>query len=76
MAGLVSGMDATTLSSKFQVVIPKAVRERQRLEPGQRFTVVEKGDLVVLVPLREPGALRGILEGADPGGYRDRSDVA
>ena len=68
-------MNATTLSSKYQVVIPKAVRERQRFQPGQRFTIVEKGDLVVLVPVRETGDLRGILAGADPENYRDRSDL-
>ena len=71
----VKRMDATTLSTKYQVVIPKAVRERQRFQPGQRFVVVEKGDVVALVPIRESNDLRGILQGADPQDYRDRSDL-
>ncbi len=39
-------MSTTTLSSKFQVVIPKAVRESLRLSAGQTFVVMAKGDLI------------------------------
>jgi len=66
----------TTLSGKGQVVIPKEVRERLGLEPGERFTVVEKGNAVVLVPLSRFAELRGRLRGADTSAYRDRSDAS
>jgi len=68
-------METATLSSKFQVMIPKHVRERLRLRPGQRFTVVEKGDSVVLVPLGGIEDLRGALANADESDLRDRSDL-
>jgi AbrB family looped-hinge helix DNA binding protein len=69
-------MTLTTLSAKGQVVIPREVREHLGFQPGQRFTVVEKGNAVVLVPLARFAEQRGRLKGADPAGYRDRSDVA
>jgi AbrB family looped-hinge helix DNA binding protein len=68
-------MTFTTLSGKGQVVIPKEVREHLGFQPGLRFAVVEKGNAVVLVPLSRFTELRGRLRGADPTGYRDRSDV-
>ncbi|GAB6040465.1 AbrB/MazE/SpoVT family DNA-binding domain-containing protein [Endothiovibrio diazotrophicus] len=68
-------MEAATLSSKYQIVIPKAIRDRLHLNPGQRFVFVTKGDVISLVPLREMDQLRGIAKGADTAGIRDRSDV-
>ncbi|MFP3904928.1 MAG: AbrB/MazE/SpoVT family DNA-binding domain-containing protein, partial [Armatimonadota bacterium] len=45
-------MEQTTVSSKYQVVIPKAVRERIDLQPGQKLAVLLKGDVISLVPIR------------------------
>jgi AbrB family looped-hinge helix DNA binding protein len=64
----------TTLSSKFQLVIPKAVREELNLVAGQQFSVVAKGRVIELVPLRPAADARGMLKGVDPENYRDRSD--
>ena len=44
----------TKLSSKGQVVIPEAIRERLGLEAGVRFVVVAEGDVVVLKVLNAP----------------------
>jgi len=68
-------MSTTTLSSKFQVVIPKEVRDSLRLSAGQTFTVMAKGDLIVLSPKRDLRAMRGAFSGANPSNYRDRSDI-
>jgi AbrB family looped-hinge helix DNA binding protein len=43
-------MAMTTISSKFQIVIPKEVREKLHLSPQQRLQVVEKGGVITLVP--------------------------
>ncbi|MDF1552649.1 MAG: AbrB/MazE/SpoVT family DNA-binding domain-containing protein [Deferrisomatales bacterium] len=68
-------MHSVTLTSKFQICIPKAVRERLHLKAGQQFVFVTKGDTISLVPKRDIAELRGLLRGADPRGARDRSDT-
>lgn len=65
---------STTLSSKFQISIPKAVREQQRWKAGQEFVFIPKGKGVLMIPAPESGELAGMFKGADPSGYRDRMD--
>ena len=67
-------MASVTLSSKFQVVIPKSVRDRLQLKAGQKFRFITKGPVISLVPERNMAWGRGILKGADPENFRDRSD--
>lgn len=65
----------TTLSSKYQISVPKEVREAQGWKPGQAFSFVPSGDgNVVLVAVPTLGDLRGMFRGASPDGYRDRDD--
>ena len=66
--------DTATLSTKFQISIPKAVREHQRWEAGQKLVFVPKGKGVLIVPAPSLESLRGVAKGADPAGYRDRDD--
>lgn len=66
--------DTATLSSKFQISIPKAVREAHGWEAGQEFAFIPDGSGVKLVPVPTLDDLRGIAKGADPSGYRDRRD--
>jgi AbrB family looped-hinge helix DNA binding protein len=63
-----------TLSSKFQISIPKAIREQQHWQAGQEFVFVPKATGVLLIPVPELGALAGVARGANPDGYRDRQD--
>ena len=63
-----------TLSSKFQISIPKEVRELQQWTAGQEFVFIPKCKVVLLMPVPELGDLFGLVEGADPSGYRDRDD--
>ncbi|WP_018954210.1 AbrB/MazE/SpoVT family DNA-binding domain-containing protein [Thioalkalivibrio sulfidiphilus] len=67
-------MYATTLSSKFQMSIPKGIRESMGLQPGQRFAVIAKGTTIELVPIGEIAKARGRLRGANTQDYRDRKD--
>ena len=62
------------LSSKSQITIPKAVREEMGWKVGQEFAFVSRGKGVALVPVPTLEELRGIANGADPTGYRDRTD--
>lgn len=66
--------DTATLSSKFQISIPKAVREAQGWEAGQEFVFIPKGAGVLLVPVPTREQMFGLAEGADPADYRDRRD--
>ena len=67
-------MSTATLSSKFQIGIPKDVRERLHLKAGQKISFVEKSGLVHLLPVPTLDALKGLARGANPADYRDRSD--
>jgi AbrB family looped-hinge helix DNA binding protein len=58
-------MGTVTLSPKFQVVIPKPVREKLGLSPGQRIQVVAYDGRIELIPLRPIKEMRGFLKGID-----------
>ncbi len=64
----------TTISSKYQVVIPKPVRERLKLKPQQKLTVIEKDRMLILIPSASLEELRGIAAGAKVDDYRDKKD--
>jgi len=68
-------MQATaTLSSKFQISIPKAVREEQHWEAGQEFVFIPKDKGVLMMPVPRLEALAGIAKGARKDNYRERKD--
>jgi len=58
-------MAAVTISPKYQVVIPKAIRESLDLRPGQLVEVIQHGDRIEFVPVRPARELRGFLRGID-----------
>ena len=62
---MVYRMEHVKVSPKFQVVIPKPGRESLRIVPGQRLQVVQYGDRIELVPVRDIGEMRGLLAGID-----------
>ena len=62
---MVRGMEHVKVSPKFQVVIPKSVRESIGITPGQRLQLVQYGDRIELVPVRDIGEMRGFLAGID-----------
>ena len=64
----------TTLSRKFQISIPKAVRDEQRWQAGQEFVFIPKGKGVLLMPVPELAQLAGIAKGAKTHEVRDRND--
>lgn len=67
-------MNTVTLSPKFQVVIPRRVRERMHLRPGEKFQVIGFKDRIELIPLRPMSEMRGFLKGLDPGFIREKED--
>jgi len=67
-------MSRTTVSSKYQVVIPKEVRAHINLRPGQTFQVIAKGGVITLVPDKPIAAMRGFLRGMRTAGFREKKD--
>jgi AbrB family looped-hinge helix DNA binding protein len=58
-------MNTVTVSPKFQVVIPKEIRERLQIKPGQKIQVFNLDDQIILVPVMSIKEARGFLKGID-----------
>lgn len=65
--------DTATLSTKFQISIPKSIRSARRWQAGQVFAFIPKGDGLLLVPVPKLDDLAGMARGAEPVDYRDRT---
>jgi AbrB family looped-hinge helix DNA binding protein len=70
--GIVS---TVTISPKYQVVIPKAIREKLRLKPGQKMEAIAYEERIELIPVRSARELRGFLEGIDTTVFREQDRV-
>jgi AbrB family looped-hinge helix DNA binding protein len=58
-------METVTVSPKFQVVIPKEIREKLKLKPGQKLQIIEFGDRIEFIPIKDIKEARGFLKGID-----------
>jgi len=67
-------METVTVSPKYQVVIPKSVRERIHIIPGKQLQVISFDDRIELVPVRPMREMRGFLKGMDASFERDEED--
>lgn len=56
-------MQTVTVSPKFQVVIPRSIRQSLNLRPGQKMQVIEYDGRIELIPDRDISELRGFLKG-------------
>lgn len=68
-------METVTISPKFQVVIPLAVREAMKLTPGEKMRVLHFGNRVELIRVRDARELRGALAGMDTAIERDSDRI-
>lgn len=67
-------METVIVSPKYQVVIPRSVRERSRIHPGERLQVISFDDRIELVPVRPMKEMRGFLKGLGARFERDEED--
>jgi AbrB family looped-hinge helix DNA binding protein len=67
-------MARTRVSPKFQVVIPKEIRERHHLKPGQEMQVISRSGVIMLIPDRPIAGFCGILRGLPTSGYREKKE--
>jgi len=68
-------MQIVTVSPKYQVVIPKAVRKSLQLRPGQRMQVIEYEGRIEFIPERDINELRGFLKGINTEFEREEDRV-
>lgn len=68
-------MQTVTVSPKFQVVIPRDVRESLHLRPGQKMQVFEYAGRIELIPERDISDLRGFLKGINTDFEREKDRI-
>ena len=68
-------METVKVSSKYQIVIPRSVREAMDIRPGQEMQVVLYDSRIELLPVRDVRSLRGFLRGIDTSVERENDRV-
>jgi AbrB family looped-hinge helix DNA binding protein len=68
-------MQTVTVSPKYQVVIPKDIRDVLKLRPGQKLTVIEYNGRIELIPDRDIAEFRGFLKRIDTRFEREKDRV-
>ena len=67
-------MQTVTISSKYQIVIPRQIREKHNLKPGEKFILMSIGDRIEMIPEIKIDDLRGVLSGMDTNPGREKQD--
>lgn len=67
-------MTFLTVSPKYQIVIPKEIRERLKIVPGEKFQMILVGKRIELIRLEPIKNARGIFPHIDTSNYRDEED--
>ena len=68
-------MEEIIVSSKYQIVIPKKIRESMGIKPGDKFRLLRFKGILELVPVRDLRKLRGYLKGLDTTVEREEDRV-
>ena len=68
-------METVTVSPKFQVVIPRKIRESLGIRPGQKIQVLAYQNRIEFIPLKPMRKMRGYLKGIDTAVERDQDRV-
>jgi len=67
-------MDTLTISAKYQMVIPQAIREKWGIKPGQKVRLIVYGNVLEVVPVRNIKEARGFLKGMSSTIEREEED--
>jgi len=67
-------MPRITISPKFQIVIPREIRQRLRLRPGQQVTLLERDGIITAIPDLPLEKFRGILKGMSRTELREKQE--
>ena len=67
-------MAEATLSSKYQLVIPKEVREEAGLKSGEKLIILAKDGIINIIPKHLLKKMKGFIKGVDVSNYREDKD--
>ncbi|OFV67257.1 MAG: AbrB family transcriptional regulator [Candidatus Syntrophoarchaeum caldarius] len=67
-------MAVVTVSSKFQIAIPRSIREKIGLKPKEKLVMIEKGGIITLIPQLPIKEMKGFAKGVQTRDIRDESD--
>ena len=67
-------MEAVTISSKYQVVIPREIREQFNLKPGQKIMFIPYNNTLRVILVRPIKEARGMFKGMNTDGIREEID--
>ena len=68
-------MKTVTVSPKYQVVIPRDVREKLSIKPGEKMQIINYANRIELVPVKKIKTMRGFLKGIDTTVVREKDRV-
>jgi AbrB family looped-hinge helix DNA binding protein len=68
-------MESVKISPKYQVVIPKKIRESLNLSPGQKVQMVAFEDRIEMIPVRKISEMKGFLKGIDTTVEREKDRI-
>ena len=68
-------METVRVSPQFQIVIPPAIREALKIQPGQSVHVIQYNNRIELIPVRSMAEARGFLRGIDTTIEREQDRV-
>ena len=68
-------METVTVSPKFQVVIPRSVRNALDIHPGEKIQVLQYKDRIEFIPLKDMKRMRGFLKWIDTTVIREKDRV-
>lgn len=67
-------MDTVTVSPKFQVVIPKLIREKMHIHPGEKLELISFDGRIELIRIKPMREMKGFLKGLNPSFQREKED--
>ncbi len=67
-------MATTTVSSKYQIVIPKQVRISANIKPGTKLQIVELNGIIQMIPVRPVQEMQGYFKGREIEYAREKKD--
>lgn len=68
-------MKSVTVSPKYQVVIPKEIRDSMQIKPGEKIQLVQYENRLELIPVRNIKRMRGFLKGIDTTVKREKDRI-